>query len=81
MKTVTQVMDWYNKQQSDTYDYIVIADPLRGPYATLTYYNVTDVVKTNGILSFYGKREYEKTIGGMTRFVRINQGKIIRSEV
>ncbi len=81
MKTVTQVMDWYNKQHADTYDYIVVTNPAEGINETLTYFDVSGINKMNGILSFYGKSLYEKSIGGVTRFVRLNHAIVVRSEV
>jgi len=81
MKTVAQIIERYNKQHSDTYDYIVVSDPHRGGFATLTYHDVTNITQTKDMLSFYGKSMYEKTIGGKTRFVRINNANVIRSEV
>lgn len=76
MKTVTELIEWYNKRKSETYHVVEVADPMRGPYASLTYFDVSEVTKTTRMISFYGRNEPNDPI----RYVRINNGTIIKSE-
>lgn len=87
MKTVAEVMEWYNKSKSKRYHKITVSEPALGNFSFLEFTDVSSVMKTNKILSFYGRaipnQTYDSHVPKQSeiRFTRINNGKIIYSEV
>ncbi len=87
MTTVAELIEWYNKQNEETFHKIKVLDKHTGNYFTLVFTDVSNVSEKNGILSFYGRAEPKKTHDSSIpehneiRFTRMNDGEIIYSEV
>ena len=85
--TVTELIRWYNKQNEETFHKIKVLDKHTGNYSTQVFTDVSNVSEKDGILSFYGRAgppitfDLEPPKRNQIRFTRMNDGKIIYSEV
>ncbi len=85
--TVAELIGWYNKQNEEKYHKIKVHDPHSGNYSIREFTEVSNVSEKDGILSFYGRAgppitfDLEPPKRNQIRFTRMNDGKIIYSEV
>ena len=78
MKTVTDVLNWYNKRDSGHYHKIKVKYEIKGLITQYEdFFDVYDISYRGDLLCFYGRNEQKGTM----RYIRINEADIIRSEV
>ncbi len=87
MKTVEDVLEWYNKQKATHFHKIKVSEPALGNFSILEFTDVSNILNENEILSFNGRAAPKKTYDSSVpeqnkiRFTRVNNGNIVYSEV
>lgn len=78
MKTIAQVIEWYNKQNETKYHKIEVQIKKEGKVSLYeNFYDVSGVSYSGIMLCFYGRSPSQNTL----RYFRIDNADIIRSEV
>lgn len=78
MKTVSQMIEYYNKRNKTVFHQIEVEIKKNGQISTYRYfYDVSQIEIFGNMLCFYGKN----TGSNVERYIRINNANVIRSEV